>query len=78
MLKGTRDAILRKVQPVSFHGQISLDLHFEFPDEPGVMRAARVGPEAVPRDVQPGDSIRLEYLLGTVTAVTKIPDLEHS
>jgi len=73
MLKGTRDAILQKVQPVSIHGQLSLDVYFEFPDEPGQMRRARVGPEAVPRDLQPGDRIRLSYLVGAVTGVAKIP-----
>jgi hypothetical protein len=73
MLKGSRDAILRKVQPVSIHGQLSLDIHFVDPDDPdGQPRVARLGPEAVPRDLQPGDRIRLNYLVGVVTGVTKV------
>ena len=38
MLKGTRDGILKKVQPVSIHGQVSWDVFFTdvvpAPDEP--------------------------------------------
>ena len=32
---------------------------------------ARVGPEAVVDGLEPGDLIRLEYLLGAVTNVTR-------
>ena len=48
MLKGSREAILHKLQPVSIHGQLSYDLHYRFADEPdSQMRVARVGPEAL-------------------------------
>ena len=32
---------------------------------------ARVGPEAVDRNLEPGDRITLQYLLGSVTSVTR-------
>src|SRR6266545_12897 len=48
MLKGSRDAILKKIQPISVHGQISLDVQYIYADEDGEqIRVARVGPEAV-------------------------------
>jgi hypothetical protein len=73
MLKGTREAILRKVQPISIHGQISWDVHFSVLDDPdGPESVARVGPEAVSHRLEPGDRIRLEYVLGAVVAVTKV------
>ena len=73
MLKGSREAILRKIQPISIHGQISLDVFFVDPDDPdGQARVARIGPEAVPRNLQPGDRIKLDYLMGVVTAIAKI------
>jgi hypothetical protein len=73
MLKGTRDAIVKKVQPVSIHGQISLDVYFVSPDEPdGQVSLARVGPEAMPRNIEPGDLVTLHYLLGVVTAITRV------
>ncbi|MBM62411.1 MAG: hypothetical protein CL484_05625 [Acidobacteria bacterium] len=72
MIKGRRLAILRKVQPISIHGQVSWDVFFSDPansDSP--LEMARVGPEAVDRGLEPGDEITLEYLLGSVTSVTK-------
>ena len=72
MLKGTRSAQVTKVQPVSVHGQISLDISFIEPDDPqGQVRLARVGPEAVPRNLEPGDNVDLHYMLGVVTSITK-------
>jgi hypothetical protein len=73
MLKGSRDAVLHKMQPISIHGQLSYDLHYLFADEPDAqVRVARVGPEAIEAGVQTGDRIRLDFLVGVVTAVHKV------
>jgi len=70
MLKGSRDAVLHRLQPISVHGQLSYDLHYTFADEPdGSVRVARVGGEAIDTSVQPGDTVRLDFLVGVVTAV---------
>lgn len=70
MLKGSRDAVVQKMQPISIHGQLSYDLHYLFADEPeGQVRVARVGPEAIAPGVQAGDRVRLDFLVGVVTAV---------
>jgi hypothetical protein len=72
MLKGTRTALVRKIQPVSIHGQISLDVYFVDPEDPqGQVSLARVGPEALPRHLEPGDLVDLHYVLGVVTSITK-------
>ena len=72
MLKGTRSGILRKVQPISVHGQISWDVFFTDPDNlEGPPQMARVGPEDVDQRLEPGDRITLTYLLGNVTSVTR-------
>jgi hypothetical protein len=72
MLKGTRIAVLRKIQPVSIHGQISLDVFFSDADDPdGPVNVARVGGESVSRELEPGDRIELHYLMGVVTEVRK-------
>jgi hypothetical protein len=72
MIKGTKAALIRKIQPISIHGQISLDVYFVDPDEPdGQVSLARIGPEAVPRDLEPGDRVDLHYLLGSVTSITR-------
>ena len=70
MLKGSRDAVLRKMQPISIHGQLSYDLHYLCADElDGQTRVARVGPEAIAPGLQAGDRVRLDFLVGVVTAV---------
>ena len=74
MLKGSREAVLRKVQPISIHGQLSYDLHYTFADEDeGQTRVARLGPEAIDQGVQAGDRVRLDFLVGVVTAVHRNP-----
>jgi hypothetical protein len=72
MLKGTRQGIVQRIQPVSIHGQISLDVFWTDPDDPeGEIRHARVGAEATPRDLEAGDRVTMHYLMGMVTEITK-------
>ena len=73
MLKGTRDGILKRIQPVSIHGQISWDVFFADVDEPdGQMHLARIGPEAVASNIEPGDRIQVEYLVGVPVKITRV------
>jgi hypothetical protein len=72
MLNGTRAALIKKIQPVSIHGQISLDVYFVDPEDPqGQVSLARLGAEAMPRHLEPGDRVDLHYLVGVVTSITK-------
>jgi hypothetical protein len=72
VLKGSKPALVTKVQRVSIHGQISLDVYFVDPeDAQGQVSLARVGPEAVPINLEPGDRVELHYMLGAVTNITK-------
>ena len=74
MLKGSKPALVRKIQPVSIHGQVTLDVYYVEPDDSnGQVRIARVGEESVPRDLEVGDMVELHYVLGVVTHVTKAP-----
>jgi hypothetical protein len=71
MLKGTRTAIIKRVQPVSIHGQVSLEVAWVDPDTPEDIRTSRVGPESVPRHMEIGDQVTLHFLMGMVTEITK-------
>lgn len=72
MLKGSKPGIIKKIQPVSIHGQISLDVYFVDPDDPeGQVSLARVGEESIPRGLEAGDKVQLHYVLGVVTSITK-------
>ncbi len=73
MLKGTRDGILKRLQPVSIHGQISWDVFFTDVDDPdGQLHNARLGAEAMDRHLEPGDRIRLEYLVGVAIRIARV------
>jgi len=73
MLKGTREGILKRVQPLSIHGQVSWDVFFtDVEDQDGQVHVARVGPEAVARNVEPGDRIQVEYLVGVAVRITRV------
>jgi hypothetical protein len=75
MLKGTRDAVVKEMRSVSIHGQMSWEVVFTFLDDPGEqLNAARVGTEAISGGaVEVGDRIRVEYLVGVVVKVTRLP-----
>ena len=75
MLKGTKPGLVKKVQPVSIHGQISLDVYFADPAEPGgQVSVARIGPESVPRNLEAGDMVELHYMLGVVTEIKRLTE----
>lgn len=72
MLKGSRQGIVTRIQPVSIHGQVSLDVFWTDPDDPeGEIRHCRVGSESVPRHLEPGDRVTMHYLMGMVTDIRK-------
>lgn len=71
MLKGSKDGVLRRMQPISIHGQLSYDVHYTCEDDPDQPHVARVGPEALAPGLQEGDRIRLDFLVGVVTQVHK-------
>ena len=73
MLKGSRDAVLHRLQPISIHGQLSYDVHYTFEDEPdGPSRVARIGGEAIAPGLQVGERVRLDFLVGVVTAIHRL------
>jgi hypothetical protein len=72
MLKGSRLGIVKRLQPISVHGQISLDVFWVDPEDPEEeIRHSRVGNESVPRDLEPGDRVEMHYLMGMVTQITR-------
>ena len=75
MLKGSRNAVVREMRSVSIHGQMSWEIVFTFLDDPGEqLNAARVGQEAISGGViEAGDRIQVEYLVGVVVKVTRLP-----
>ena len=75
MLKGRRQAILQRIQPISIHGQASWEIVFTHVDDTTEqLNAARVGPEAIAaQTLEAGDRIDVEYLFIQVIKVTRLP-----
>jgi hypothetical protein len=74
MLKGSRQAVLRRIQAISIHGQVFWEIVFTHLDDPEEqLHAARVGDEAIAgHTLEAGDRIELEYLVGAVVKVTRL------
>jgi len=77
MLKGTREAVLTRIQAISIHGQRSWEIVFTHVDDPeSQVHAARVGSESISGDsLEAGDRVELEYLVGVVVKVTRLPSV---
>ena len=74
MLKGTREGLLKRLQPVSIHGQLSWDVFFtDINDPDGQPYVARLGAEAIASHLEPGDRISVEYLVGVAVRVSRVP-----
>ena len=75
MLKGSRQAVLKRIQPISIHGQPSWEIVFIHEDDPTEqLNAARVGSEAiVAASLEAGDRIEVEYLFNQVIKVVRLP-----
>ena len=72
MLKGTRDGILKKVQPVKLLQSGDFEL-LDIDDPDGQITVARIGPEAViGTNLEPGDRIQVEYVVGVPVKVTRV------
>ena len=58
---------------MSIHGQVSWDVFFADVEEPdGQVHLARLGPEAVATNLEPGDRIQIEYLVGVPVKVSRV------
>jgi hypothetical protein len=77
MLKGTRDAIVKVIRPISIHGQMSWEIVFTHLDDSTEQpNVARLGDEAIEGGrIEAGDRIRVEYLVAAVIKVTRLPTL---
>ena len=71
IMSGAKDATLRAVRLIDIHGTRFYDLEYTHDDLPSQVRTARVGLESAYADPQPGDQIRVSYLMNVVTALTR-------
>jgi hypothetical protein len=66
VLKGTRPAVVQRIQRISIH------VFWFDPDDPEQeLRHARVGAESAPRNLEVGDKVTMHFVMGMVSEITK-------
>ncbi|MBI3287288.1 MAG: hypothetical protein HYZ68_04495 [Chloroflexi bacterium] len=69
MLAGTQEGVLRAVRGVDLHGRRYWDLAITLNSHPDQAFQARLGPESVYADLQPGDRVLVHFMLRMVMRV---------
>jgi hypothetical protein len=67
---GPADGTLRRLMPVSIHGQTFWDVEVEF--EGGRVEGMRLGPEGVPKGLNVGDRVSATRVGMVIIAIRKI------
>jgi hypothetical protein len=71
IMSGSKDATIQDIQRVSLHGTEFYDVVFFHDDEPGQLRRARIGPEAIYPQPQAGDLVSVSYLMNVPTDIAR-------
>jgi hypothetical protein len=71
IMSGAKDATLRSVHLIDIHGTRFYDIEYAHDDLPSQVRSARIGLESAYDRPQPGDQVRVSYLMNVVTALAR-------
>lgn len=66
---GTRSASVKAVSPLSIHGMAFSDITLEYED--GSSDQARLGPEALPPGLAPGDKVIAHMAMSVIVSITR-------
>jgi len=73
MIQGSKEGYIERVTPVDLHGQKYFDIAYRTADDPAAtMHVARLGDDAIYAAPQPGDRIRLHFLMNLVMKVERL------
>ncbi|MBI2845521.1 MAG: hypothetical protein HYX86_03135 [Chloroflexi bacterium] len=72
MLAGSQEGVLRAVRQVEIHGQRYFDMAISPQAQPEQVLEARLGPESAYPDPQPGDRVRVHFMMRMVVRVEKL------
>jgi hypothetical protein len=70
IMSGSHTARLEAIQRIDIHGTIFCDVAYVHTGEQEIRRT-RIGAESIDADLQPGDSIRVTYLMNVATAIER-------
>jgi hypothetical protein len=66
---GEQEARVSEVRPFNLHGVTYHDVAVDFPD--GTADTARLGPEAVPEGLRPGDSVMVTRVANMIISIRR-------
>jgi hypothetical protein len=66
---GEREAIVVEVKPWDVHGVAYVDVTVAYPDR--VLETARLGPESIPEDLEPGERVMVERAVNMIVAIRR-------
>jgi hypothetical protein len=73
MLAGMREGILQDLRPYNLHGETYYELRYALADEPGgPAHGARLPHDALYANPQPGDRVRLHFLMNMLVKVEAV------
>jgi hypothetical protein len=67
---GEQEARVSEVRPFNLHGVTYHDVAVAFPD--GTVDTARLGPEAVPEDLRPGESVMVTRVANMIISIRRL------
>lgn len=70
---GTWQVRVHAVRPFTIHSDLYFELHIERPESPGQLLSVRVPQHAVAVQPEVGEQLELTFLMGQITAATKLP-----
>jgi hypothetical protein len=70
-LPQTRTGTVRSATPVSIHGDRYVDLAIALEGDPGPPVAGRVGADACPESLAPGERVSVRFTMGVMVRVTR-------
>lgn len=71
LLPQERTGVVRLVRPVDIHGDRYVDVAIDVEDAPGESKSGRVAASECPTDLEPGDRVRVRFVMGVMVKVTR-------
>ena len=66
---GEREGLVMEVKPWDVHGVAYVDVTVAYPDR--VLETARLGPESIPEDLQPGERVIVSRAVNMIVAIRR-------
>lgn len=70
IMSGAKDAVIQQIHMINIHGTYYYDIVYAHTDD-NKPRSARIGKDDIYADPQPGDAVRVTYVMNVVTGMQR-------